>query len=126
MSIAITDNGQSWAALLPALRGEVGKTSGIDPLASASVAAESDQGAPVASQNRNVAAEAAALESQSALALQLNATSGQRSQQMTGNPFASEALPPAGNSGNTLIRRAVESYGTEDFPQAGSRFDKTA
>jgi peptidoglycan hydrolase-like protein with peptidoglycan-binding domain len=123
MSIAISDNGLSLASMLPARNVGIADSSAIDPMASASVAALSDPAAQANKQNKNVAAEAAALESQSVVAQLPNRPAGSHANLIALHHNAADAGPD--RSTGTVTRRAVERYQAEDFPKAGNSLDQT-
>ncbi|WP_022661857.1 hypothetical protein [Paucidesulfovibrio longus] len=124
MSFAISDHGLSLAAMLPRRNEGVADYSAIDPMASASVAALSDPAAQAVKQNKNVAAEAAALESQSVMALIPNRPAASHANLAAVHQSATEASPD--RTAGTVTRRAVERYQAEDFPKAGNSLDQTA
>lgn len=123
MSFAISDNGLSMAAILPRRNEGVADFSAIDPMASASVAALSDPAAQAIKQNKNVAAEAAALESQSVMAQLPNRPAGSHANLLAFHNNAADAGPD--RTTGTVTRRAVERYQAEDFPKAGNSLDQT-
>lgn len=124
MSFAISGNGLPLASIIPARNEEAVETAAVSPNLAAPAGGSHRPDDPT-DPDRNVAAEAVALESLPPLGIPFNRTATALQAQGPGSENQTEFRQNS-QTAATLTRRAVAGYSAEDFPQAGSHFSRSA